>query len=568
MGNYAVWAIGLGGLILLFEAYKEYTTSDAVDNLKSNNQASRKELENVRMSALTTKAENRRGLAIYMVFFVGIYFVMLMSPELIATFVMGSKEATAATGGSNVVARSIVNPEAGAGPAVDPRTLPFWLAIAITFGAASPTFQVIERKIRAIAYFFAGVPRNIFRVLQSLEDLNYGSYGDGETLPLWKAFREKIAASKVDPIMDGMVQSIESSLRCIDLLQPPIIGPQSSAFRQLFNEDTPLARIDDLRSRYASILGRIANFKLEKDTLQSLQDETAKLADSMQCLFALYSIRSRKVPEALMNTPTAQIIEKVTGEDTAQSLHDITLASIFGAVFSYVLVEQVAMFSSNVSDATELREICAAMLIPLIPSLILLAFLTILLRHLRMDQGSWPRSDDIQIPFWDYAKLAFWPAFLATVLYGAITCIGADGVVRHALDGDGSAMITTGLNFLKDEIEQLPRIFLLSYVTACALLFVADQHDRMRWFVTVGIALVVSAFLLMVANLAASLFNIVPPATGLGLLDIAIMVTLPYSIFLVFYAIAAELAETGSMKKILSVVGTRIREPQRSDGRS
>ncbi len=565
MNNYAIWAIVLGALILLFEAYKEYTTADAVDNLKSNNQASRKELENVRMSALTTKAENWRGLVIYMMFFLGIYCVMLMSPEMIATFIPGSEEATALTGGSNVIARSIVNPDAGNGAdntLVDPRSLPFWLAIAITLGAASPTFQVIERRIRAIAYFFAGVPRNIFRVLQSLEDLNYGNFGDGDSLPLWKAFHDKIAASDIEPIMDGMVQGIESSLRCIDLLQAPIIGPQRSAFRQLFNDDAPLARIDDLRARYNSILGRISELKVETDALEALQDETAKLADSMQCLFALYAIRSRKVPEVLEGTPTAVIIEKVTGEDTAQSLHDITLASIFGTVISYILVEQVAMFGSSAGDVPELREVCAAMLIPLIPSLVLLAFLTLLLRHLRMDQGSWPSLEQGQIPFWDYAKLAFWPAVLAMVVYGAITCIGADGVIRHALAGNGSDMISTGLNFLKEEIEQLPRIFLLSYVTACGMLFIADQHNQMRWFVTVGIALVGSVFLLMVANLAASLFKIAPPVLGLSLWDVAIMVTLPYAVFLVFYAIAAELAETGSMKKILSAVGTRIREPQ------
>ncbi len=565
MNNYAIWAIILGGVILLFEAYKEYTTADAVDNLKSNNQASRKELENVRMSALTTDAENWRGLVIYMMFFVVIYLVMLMSPEMIATFIPGSQEATALTGGSNVIARSIVNPDLDGGAdqtLIDPRSLPFWLAIAITLGAASPTFQVIERRIRAIAYFFAGVPRNVFRVLQSLEDLNYGNFGDDDTLPLWTAFHDKIAASDISPIMDGMVQSIGSSLRCIDLLQPPIIGPQRSAFRQLFNDDAPLERIDDLRARYNGILVRISELEVETAALEALQDDTAKLADSMQCLFALYAIRSRKVPEVLENTPTAEIIEKVTGEDTAQSLHDITLASIFGTVISYVLVEQVAMFGSTAADVQQLREICAAMLIPLIPSLILLAFLTLVLRHMRMDQGSWPSLAHGQIPFWDYAKLAFWPAIMAMFVYGAITCIGADGVVRHALSGDGSAMISTGLNFLREEIEQLPRIFLLSFVTACGMLFVADQHNQMRWYFTVGSTLVGSIFLLMVANLAASVFNIAPPAIGLSLRDVAIMVTLPYAVFLIFYAIAAELAETGSMRTILSAVGTRIREPQ------
>ena len=84
MESYAIWAVGLGAAILLFEAYKEYSTADAVGNLKSNNQPSRKELENVRVTALTTEAENRRGRLIYMLMFFALYIVILVSPELVS----------------------------------------------------------------------------------------------------------------------------------------------------------------------------------------------------------------------------------------------------------------------------------------------------------------------------------------------------------------------------------------------------------------------------------------------------------------------------------------------------
>ena len=567
MQNYAIWAIALGAVILLFEAYKEYTTADAVDNLKSNNQTSRKELENVRMSALTTRSEHRRGLLIYMIFFIGFYAVLLLSPELVTAFIAGSGQAETVSGGASTIARSIVNRgEDGAaqGALTNSTALPFWLAMSITLGATSPTFQVIERKIRAIAYFFAGVPRNIFRVLQSLEELNYGHFGEDAQMPLLQAFCERLEAHPANPILRGTVQSIESSLRCIDLLQAPIIGPQRSAFRQLFNDDAPLARIDDLRARYNQLANKISELHSDDEALQELQDEAVTLADAMQCLFALYAIRSRRIPEALRDTPTAEIIEKVAGESTAQSLHDITLASIFGAVFSYVLVEKYALVASGVGafdEAEEVRVVAAAMLIPLLPALVLLAFLTILFRHLRIDQGAWPRPETAQIPFWDYAKLAFWPALCASVLYGLVTCLCADGVARHILAGEGSKAVGAGLAFLATEVEQLPRIFLMSYVCACGLLFLADQHDRLRWFVTLGVALVLSAFLWMVANLAASLFGIAPP----GLVtraDMTIMVTLPFSIFLLLYASAAEFAETESMKRVFTAVGQPFRGRQ------
>ncbi|KAB2530893.1 hypothetical protein AL035_21690 [Salipiger aestuarii] len=279
----------------------------------------------------------------------------------------------------------------------------------------------------------------------------------------------------------------------------------------MFQDEIPLARIDDLRARYNRLLGKIRDLRVEAEPLQALQEETLKLAESMQCLFALYAIRSRRIPHALQGTPTARIIEKVTSEGTAQPLNDITLASLFGAVFSYLLVGKYALVVSSY-DKESVRDVAATLLVPLIPSLILLAFLTILLRHLKIDQGSWSSYLGVQIPFWNYAKLAFWPAVFATVLYGTVTCLGADGVMRHAFDANGGAMITTALEFLKREIQQLLRILFLSYVTAFGLLFVSDHHDRMHWSATLAVALVVSAFLWMVATLAQSLFSVAPPA--------------------------------------------------------
>ncbi len=552
MEIYSLSAIVLGGLVLLFEAYKEYTNSDAVDNLKSNNQTSRKELENVRMTALTTKSENRRGLAIYILFFLGVYVAMLLSPEMAETFIGGGE--SAAKGGADISAQSLVNPDESVKALSDPGNLPFWLAVAITLGATSPTFQFMERKARAIAYFFAGVPRNIFRVLQSLEDLNYQQFGDGADLVLLQFFRQRLQEHPADPILQSTVKNIESSLRCIDLLQTPVIGPQSMVFRQLFQDETPLARIGDLRARYNQLLGKIRDLPVEAEPLQALQEETLKLADSMQCLFALYAIRSRRIPGALQGTPAALIIEKVTIEGTAQPLNDITLASVFGAVFSYLVVEKYALVVSTSTEVDATGAFTASLLVPLILSLILLAFLTILLRHLKIDQGSWPNDLGMQIPFWNYAKLAFWPAVFATVLYATVTCLGADGVMRYASEGDGEAMIKTALEFLKGEIQQLPRILFLSYVTAFGLLFVSDHHERMHWSATLGVALVVSAFLWMVATLAQSLFSVAPPA-GLDTGAVAIMVTLPYSIFLILYSTAAEVAETASMKRFFSFVG-------------
>ncbi len=568
MDSYAIWAIGLGGIILLFEAYTQYSTADAVDNLKSNNQPSRKELENVRMTALTTDAENWRGRAIYMLMFALLYVVILISPEMVSVFLASGTQTDAVSGGTSHLARSIVNPGDQTGdatPLSDPKSLPFWLAMAITVGATSPTFQVVERKLRGIAYFFAGVPRNIYRVLQSLEELNYTKYSATGQTPLLQAFLEKQRENKHDPIMDGTVQSIEGALRCIDLLQGPIIGPQRSAFRQLFTDDTPLARIEHMSSRYNRIRATIRELSMDEKAINELHEEAMELTSSMQCLFALYAIRSRKIPEALEGTPSAAIIERITEDKTAQSLHDISLASVFGAVFSYLIVERMALMSIDpglVDRAEIARNISAEMMIPLIPALILLAFLTILFRHLKVDQGAWPPREPGQIPFWDYATLAIIPASCATLLYGIVTCLGAEGVMRHGMSGDFNAMIEASGRFLSAEIGQLPRVLFMSFVAACAILFLADQHNQMRWYVTAGAALIASVFLWMVATLAASLFGMAPPGSGVTLGDMAIMITLPFAVFLTLYAGAAEIAEKNSVKLVFSAVTTPFRGQQ------
>ncbi|WP_425090755.1 hypothetical protein [Tropicimonas sp. S265A] len=562
MDSYAIWAVVLGAAVLLFEAHKEYSSADAVDNLKSNNQPTRKELENVRMTALTTEAENRRGRMIYMMAFVALYLILLASPELIPILVPeNAGPADAVAGGADHIVRSIVNPSLegeSASPLDQPDSLPFWLAVSIVIGAASPTFQFLERKVRSIAYFFAGVPRNIFRVIKALESLNYNDFGDDSQMSLFKAFTEKLTSSPPDPILGNTTEAIKSSLRCIDLLQGPIIGPQRAAFRELFNDEAPLARIEELSARYGSIRSSIRDSELKDEAMAKLLEDSVALAGSMQCLFGLFAIRSRGTPDALRGTPAAEIIKKVTESKTAQSLHDIALASVVGAVVSYLAFERLAWLlrdPSAQSTFNELQNACADMLWPLLPSLVLLSVVTITTRHYKIDQGDWVPPVLGHIPFWDYAKLAWIPAVLATLLYGLITCLRTEAVFAHLMLLEFTEMTEVSVSFLKEELAQFPRILLMSFFAACAMLFIADHHDNMRWYATVAASVIATIFLWMVAQFSASLAKMPPPTwAGLTLDDMAILITLPFGTFLVLYASTSELAESGSMTKVFSSV--------------
>ncbi|MEO0439126.1 MAG: hypothetical protein AAF098_19790 [Pseudomonadota bacterium] len=557
MENYAFWAIALGCLILLFEALKEYRTADALDNLKSNNQSSRKELENVRMSALTTDPENKRGRLIYVILFFVLYGILLLFPEVIDTFVFFDNFSSDDGDVANVQVRSIVNVidnEVVGNTAPIDTSLPLALAIAITLGATSPTFQVIERRFRAIAYYFAGVPRNIFRLLQVLEGFDYSKYGSSDELPLFSSFKERIDESSSDKVLAGIIQSTETSLRCIDLLQLPIIGSQRTAFRQLFTDDAPLSRIDELTRRYHALAESIRTITVDIESLQSLHEESIELCDSIQCYFGLYAVRSKKVPASLENTPTGEILRKLNEEDTAQSIHDITVTVFLGSVLSYLVVIATIEILKGDSSSVLSSTTATAMLMPLIPALALLSFMTIFHRHMRVDQGTWSKKRTAQVPFWDYAKAGFWPALIATISYGVITSLAADGVIRLAMLGDAGQMVTRALEFLRSEIQQLPRIFGLSYFFTFGLLFTSDRHDNLRWHATLISALLVGVFLILVSVSCTHLFSIGSPSgTGLSPINMAFLVSLPFIIVLIIYASVAELSEANSVRRVITM---------------
>ncbi|WP_209428374.1 hypothetical protein [Pararhodobacter sp. SW119] len=566
-------AVFFGCFILVCEAWREYENSDAINRLKSSNQPKRKELENVRISALTTKPEYKRGRWIYIVCFVFLYFLLITIPEIAGMLIRGGAAADIADGGANSRFRSWVNSsEAGSlqGSLSENPTLPVSLAIAMVIGVTTPTFTVVERSIRSLAYVIAGVPRNIYSVLENLEGLNYRDYARGENLPLYEAFERKDEQHKLSE--DGsadLIRSISEALRIVDLLQSPVIGPRRNVFRTVFLGESPMERIDDLRARYTQIRTKIAdldNAELREQTLDALQQESTDLAGSMQCLFALYAIRSKAIPEILKGTPQERIIHETTRGSARQSLDDIAVASILGAIFSVFLVALYARYLLGVAGvavdsetAVGVRDFTRRILFPLLPSLFVVSLMTVFRRHAKLDQGTYPKLEENRVPFWAYAKLVALPTLLGTFLYIVLMVANTDAsrLLLGGLFGEGRDL---ALSFIGAELYQLPRIVALFFFYSCGLLIIADQHEKMPWYITIG---VVGTILVWLLFMVLSVFPILnedafkPKSSVLLSNHVTLMFFLPVAVTLYFYAAAAEFAEKGQMRRFVSAARNR-----------
>lgn len=511
------------------------------------------------MSALTTGAEYKRGRWVYIFGFFLLYLVLINFPDIARMILLNPAENNV-DGGAEVPVGSWLSDESGEGPTSnDDPTMPIFVAIAMVVGVASPTFKFIEGAIRAVAYAISGVPRNIYRVIANLEELSYEKYTTDVELPLKASFTSYLETKAAEGLSfsDNTTTHITSSLQIIDLLQGPIIGPQRNIFFSLFSGETPLERIDGLRARYNQLRDKIAKLKESDDPVESLDEvlaESTELAGSMQCLFALFAIRSRKNSDGAPSTVQSQIIREITTTGRAQSINDIMLGACFGVIFGGVLMFLYADFligDAEQKNADATHRAVRGLMGPLLPSVVIFSVFTIFLRHVKVDQSDWQTNEVNNINFSGYARLVIWPTIFSVLFYTVIMTTNSEKVWLHLSAGEFSEARGMGLDFVAAEIRQLPRLCAIFFFFGCGLLFVADQHENLSWQITVGaIGSVLSVILMVVAIL----FGYMIPVPDGGILtsfSTSLMLLLPFVVTIFFYASAAEFAETDSSRKLL-----------------
>lgn len=567
-------ALIIGAAILFYQAWREYGTSDTVDQLRSNNQPARKDLENVRMSALTTDPEYKRGRWTYIAGFLLLYLVLVNSPDIFRVFFPPNTEDSVA-GGAEVVTKSYFSDEDDAAePAAEDPTMPLLVAIAMVLGVASPAFKVVENLIRSVAYAISGVPRNIYRVISNLEQLDYDRHARDVDLPLRREFDTymRAQAAQGDPVPDATGRHLLATLQIIDLLHGPIVGHQRNVFFSLFSGEAPLERIDGLRARYNQLRDEIAGLSSQQNSVEKIDAilmEAVDLAGSMQCLFALFAIRSKRSAEVTRTSTQAAIIQEITATEDAQSINDIMIASCFGVIFGGVLVFMLANYlvagENDVRVAGTLDSV-RLLMVPLLPSIVLFATFTIFLRHVRIDQGNWHEAKLNEINFASYASVAIWPAVFSVAVFAIIMTLFSELVWNHLWAGEFDQARTVGFQFLASKASELPRLLATFFFLGCGLLFVADQHNNLPWQITVGaVGTVLSVVLVVVVLLFDFLVQPDNPNGAFSSLVMSLMMLVPIVVTIFFYASAAEFTETDQGKALFQRLALKSKE-QDADG--
>lgn len=548
------FAVVLGGVILIVYAWKKYETSDEVAGPSAHLNSQRQELRGVRMSALTTPTEYSRGKGAYVVSFLGLYVLFALFPEFMQILLEGLK----GPGGAEL---QTANTEAktyfsGETTKDAPPVIPFWIAIAIAGGATTPTFGAVEKTIRSVAYFFAGIPRGIHRVLKNIEEFNFSEVDSDDHLPLTKTYKKFISENDIDGAIQATVDHTIDTLRIIDLLQGPVIGPQRTTFWDVFEGAAPLEKITDCTARYHRLGGDLKALTPHNNSLEAFFASAQKLADSMQCLFALFAIRNTPMPKHLSDTITGRIVNDVTIRKSPQSINSILLASILGGLLAIISVSGFAVYTKGAGldggfvEAVNLliqndpvmgpvKKACSDLLVPLIPSVTVVAILTILARESKIVQRIWPEFSFFRVPMTSYLQAALIPLFFGLLTYSVFLVV--EMLMKSEIKQmEFSAYLQASLVYLIGKSVELLRLAVLFLCLSIAVLYIADSiHKRAHWqvilFAVLG-AYIFFGAVLLVFVLTGELGN-----TVFASWQMSIMLVTPICWLIGIYALAAYL---------------------------
>lgn len=573
-------AVLLGGAILSYTAWREYSRSDSVELLKSAGSATSDQLKNIRMSALTTVGEYNRGRAWYVFLFLAVYIIFLSSVEIREVFLDSLPSQTnapvsevphtslfsesTADGGDAPNADAVVT-EA---ESTNDTQLPILLALGIIAGVSSPTFRPIDSAIRKVAYTFAGVPRNIHRVLNNLDFMDYEKHAKSADMPLTEALDDKTSG---DPTKfadhRSTISSITDALRIIDLLHDPIIGPRRNVFWNLFAGDAPTERVDELLKLYDQIRRKIRRLSDPIDDIDEelieLRDLANKLSGLMKPFFAVYAIRTKFKSHHRAQNIEQVIIKEVTGIETHQSINDIIIACVVGLVFALPLMWMYGQFAAQAGigpdetlpSAAATADAVFRAMIAAIPSVFGAASFTIWVRHLRFDQGNWELTAINRLPFKNYIVVALWGTLFGVTLYAVCYILSVEGLFRSFVSFDFDAFRVNSIAFLFSSERYLVLCYMILtlFILPFALLIIADQHQHLKWYITCGLVAAPTSvlFFVLAFTLGGSLPNDLGRIDGV---DRAVLVSIPLAVITLVYAAAAEISEN-----IVGTHGAKLR---------
>ncbi|PWW01988.1 hypothetical protein DFR52_102653 [Hoeflea marina] len=281
--------IAAGAVMLLIEAFRNFNSQTGHHPFELH-----PILKDVEVRNLCTTGETIAGFAFYAALYLIVYSVVLGSAEIYELVLDASNARTevGATGG--FIFPGSDTPVLSSTEYGKPIFVSAMLISFLSIGAVKP----IEATMRSLAHRMAGIPRGVYKVIESLRAIPYERYTTGHSTPFAQKFINK--SDKIDPanIYEAQKKYIKQTLIAIDCLSPATTTKNRTLYFPLYR----MATLTELSDKLAAELGTLRLAIDEMDKELGREEEGSTNPISSKDVSEIFSELERMSSRACSNT--------------------------------------------------------------------------------------------------------------------------------------------------------------------------------------------------------------------------------------------------------------------------
>lgn len=554
----------LGLLVVGVEAHRQFSVLGSSSNPGKYNYPI---LNDVALEALAPRYIFLRGYW----FYVGTYlllFLLCISTVALGDLVLWASSSIKEAGGQGVLPFSNTSPSVP--NLLDVRVL----AIATGLVTLSGTGLAagVERYIRRLSHRLAGIPHNIYRVIQRINQIDFSEVVEDEAgifgSKLDQLF-ERLGKSNVSAFLrEDQREELINACQTIDTLSPPLVGVYAD---QVFPIDDVEAQreiirkgkeeINALETFIDGLLKKRENFERKENWIELLEKCTA-CKRSQQALFSVLFTRTNGQGLGSIHLPTTKIVEKLLTHDPDHLRHSATLAVLSAALIGMlvsgateVLAQLLsgrcsAFFSCLLEDSEFIANNSLRFAGIHALTFTIAVFVALDNRQAMADFDNYPKYTLSRVPYLLVLRISIWSALLGAIAYLAFS-LGLDIALGSKLQANGEISLpnsTIVASSLSIHFWGALGTLLCLIFLGLGILLIADQHWAYSRWRTVSIGLLFGSPMILVKG-AIVLTNISGQSSSERMKNFTYAVQdgassiVIFLLFLLFFAISVEAAE-------------------------
>jgi len=274
----------VGAITLLIEAFRNF-------NLHSGHHPFELHpiLKDIEVRNLCTPSEAVTGFAFYAFSYLAIYGVILGSAE-VYELIASAKLVKSEIGAAGDVLLPQSDPLGLSSTAYGkPIFVSAFMISFLSIGAVKP----IEATLRNLAHRLAGIPRGVYKVIESLRDIPYEEYVKGYPTPLAQKFREKMKGLDPDNEFKFLRNEIESALIAIDCLSPATSASNRTLYFPLYSMATLTDLSNSLEEELSALNDAITGLGISPEDTESENSDGPAIAPDTASLLSDLSATTR-----------------------------------------------------------------------------------------------------------------------------------------------------------------------------------------------------------------------------------------------------------------------------------